>query len=168
MSSKGVSFAPNVATVMNAGGEGGASYRRVSTHHVIPVSGGGGAAGGTAFASGSKKLSPDGEIYGFGMRFRENTRHYFGNPHYSGAGPSSLPTVLSEEAVQNQLFLDQLSAKLTGSPSGAMPVTSALPPPVPTPINTINKSKRDAEIENAALRLKRTPSVNDRSAPKLQ
>ena len=26
-SSKGVSFAPNVATVMNAGGEGGASYR---------------------------------------------------------------------------------------------------------------------------------------------
>ena len=36
---------------------------------------------------------------------------------------------------QNQLFLDQLSAKLTGSPSGAMPATSALPPPVPTPIN---------------------------------
>ena len=31
-----------------------------------------------------------------------------------------------------------------------------------------SKSKRDAEIENAALRLKRTPSVNDRSAPKLQ
>ena len=36
---------------------------------------------------------------------------------------------------QNQLFLDQLSAKLTGSPSGAMPVTSALPPPVPTSAN---------------------------------
>ena len=40
------------------------TYRRVSTHHVIPVSGGG---GGMVFAS-SKKLSPDGEIYGFGMR----------------------------------------------------------------------------------------------------
>ena len=41
--------------------------RRVSTHHVIPVSGGGGGGGGMAFTS-SKKLSPDGEIYGFGMR----------------------------------------------------------------------------------------------------
>ena len=91
-------------------------------------------------------------------RFRENSRQYFGYPHHSALGPSSLPTVLSEEAIQasmsqmilflrpyeyfllnhslqNQLFLDQLSAKLTGSPSGAMPVTSALPPPVPTPLN---------------------------------
>ena len=38
-------------------------------------------------------------------RFRENSRQYFGNPHHSALGPSSLPTVLSEEAIQGSTSL---------------------------------------------------------------
>ena len=52
---------------------------------------------------------------------------------------------------QNQLFLDQLSAKLTGSPSGAMPVTSALPPPVPTTMNAISRYDLTSKFASHAM-----------------
>lgn len=134
---------------------------RTGTHHVIPVRG--------------EKLSPEGEIYGFGMRFKESSRQYFdhksppnevstvqvsGTTTYPEPQPQpqvgqvspirmsvSYPTAndqlpqpprslaMSKEAIQNQvcmhsamqvscgcdclfllqLFLDSLSAKLTGN-----------------------------------------------------
>ena len=112
----------------------GSSYSRVSTHHVIPVSAGS-RQQQPALGTGIKtQLSPDGEIYGFGKQFKEGSRQYFSadmptatpqsyyNPYTSAHGQQQqqqhTPTTacsISEEALQNQRFLDSLSAKLTGS-----------------------------------------------------
>jgi hypothetical protein len=192
---KGVSFAPT-ATVMNGNGNEGL-YKKVSTHHVIPVNA---AAPTSATAAGGgrncpqDKLSPEGEIYGFGVKFKENTRHYFtshhhhqhqsppdaadaGGYHSGGGGGGGHP--MSQEAVQNQIFLNQLSAKLTGtvmpSPSSSSLSSAAstttltpTPPPPASAGSTQTKSRLNAEIESATLKLKRTTSISDRSAPKLQ
>ncbi len=100
-------------------------YNRVDIKHVIPVKSG-------------AISSPEAEIYGFGRRFQENSRQY----HHShpAAAPPPVPAaapalsqqrrhasppqlepqpppmaLMNHEALQNQLFLDSLSAKLTGS-----------------------------------------------------
>ena len=134
MGKNSVTFAPT-ATVHNTDNAEEA-YKRVSTHHVIPVSSTGAKIANVppvphAVAHKSEnKLSPEGEIYGFGRKFRENSRHYFNGepsniPSMSFSYPNSnanppqqqaaqaLP--MSQEAIQNQRFLDSLSAKLTGS-----------------------------------------------------
>ncbi len=173
-STKGVSFAPT-ATVMNEDGSG-SLYKKVSTHHVIPVSGGQKQAARVRPTQHEEKMSPEGEIYGFGVKFKENTRQYFTlQQQYPTA-----TAMMSQEAVQNQIFLDQLSAKLTGSLNGPSSITAAsvpssgpssLPPMIPqttAAANSASKSRRSAEIESAAQNLRRTTSVNDRSAPKLQ
>lgn len=192
-----VSFAPTVATCPD-----GSAYKRISTHHVIPVSGGAAVTQLPPVSSSSQqkdKLSPEGEIYGFGKKFKENSRHYFNGepsniPSSSNLMGFSYPTTgapMSQEAIQNQMFLDSLSAKLTGSVQQGSRLNSAqqqqqqqLGPAVnsissssqqhhqPQMTSEANfgsspKSQLNAQIENGAFQLKKTSTVNDRSAPRI-
>ncbi|TRY61256.1 hypothetical protein TCAL_14914 [Tigriopus californicus] len=167
---KGVTFAPNPPTLHSDNNHRGYNenlYKKISTHHVIPVS--------------SDKPSPEGEIYGFGARFKENTRHYFGvNPRSKGPISMSISYPGGDEApktdeVQNQMFLNSLSAKLVGSVQGqriALGNNSRIPLVQPTPqiscsTGEASKSKLHREIQTGAFNLRKTPNINDRSAPKL-
>lgn len=83
--------------------------------------------------------SPEGEIYGFGMQFRESSKQYF---DMSASYPTS-------EAVENQKFLDALSSKLLGKPA------------------VESQSKLNAEIQSGSFNLRKTNGiVNDKSAPR--
>ena len=93
---------PGHSSTNTSGNPDPSRYQRVSTHHIIPIRG--------------DKPSPDAEIYGFGQKFRENSRQYF----------KSETAPLSKEAIQNQLFLDSLSAKLTDSVNGQQKPTGHL------------------------------------------
>lgn len=167
---KGVTFAPNPPTLHSDNHRGGYNenlYKKVSTHHVIPIS--------------SDKPSPEGEIYGFGAKFKENTRHYFGvNPRSKGPISMSISYPGGEGApkadeAQNQIFLNSLSAKLVGSVQGQrIPPSnnSRIPVVQPShltsnPTNEGSKSKLHQEIQTGAFNLRKTPNVNDRSAPKI-
>lgn len=82
--------------------------------------------------------SPEGEIYGFGMQFRESSKQYF---DMSASYPTS-------ETVENQKFLDALSSKLLGKPIES-------------------KSRLNAEIQSGSFNLRKTNGiVNDKSAPR--
>ena len=111
-----VTFAPN-AKVQDG------SYNRVSTHHVIPV-------------GVSEKPSPEAEIYGFGAKFRENSRQYFSN------GNSDVR--VQAESDDNQRFVDSLSKRMNAAGSTA------------TDQHQQQKSRLKAELERSAANLKKT------------
>ncbi len=155
-------------------------YNKVGTRHVITVNGpaksGSSGINGNANVNGNsngnnkKAGSPEGEIYGFGNKFKETTKHYF---DMSASYPNT-------ESVENQRFLDALSTKLIGKPVNA--VTPTVPPAAPAPPppssnltangNPIKdpamaKSKLNAEITSGSFNLRKTNGIaNDRSAPK--
>ena len=102
-------------------------YSKVSTHHVIPVNGGPPQQPTTTkpnhqnpnnqnkqLNNKEKVMSPEGEIYGFGAKFKENSQQYFdmSASYPSGGGGNSRRI----EEVENQKFLDALSSKLLGKP----------------------------------------------------
>ncbi len=120
-----VSFAPT-ATVMS---DNGGAYSRVGTHHVIPVKGGAETISSRTIPVNissspySDQPSPEGEIYGFGRKFKEGSRNYFDS---AGAAPKSSQLVMSQEEMQNRLFLDSLSKRLTASiPETSSPSVSS-------------------------------------------
>jgi len=96
----GVTFAPS-ATVLGAPNE---LYSGVGSRHVIPVAG--------PPPVPVAVHSPEGEVYGFGRRFKEGSRDYFSA--IGTAWPSNQRQQMAREQMQNQMFLDSLSAKLTG------------------------------------------------------
>lgn len=157
-------------------------YNKVGTHHVIPVSG-----PPNKQQHAATKMSPEGEIYGFGVKFKETSRQYFTNG--SSSSSAAIPSVMSasypsacgpsdaQEAIQNQMFLDALSTKLMGKSSNISSSTASKVPKSPAvKVNgngnsspaPASKSKLNAEIESGAFSLRKTNGiVRDRSAPRL-
>ena len=104
------SLTERISQRMNHQGTNG-SNAKISTHHVIPVNGAALAASAVGAPAKSppvvnqnnnKQPSPEGEIYGFGAKFKETRQQYF---DMSASYPSSM-------SAENQKFLDNLSSKL--------------------------------------------------------
>jgi hypothetical protein len=157
------------------------SYNKIGTHHVIPVNGPPPAPVNAVNKPPppsqpvshdnnkhlvnnkfGKTISPEGDIYGFGVKFKENSKHYFDMS-------ASYPSSQHEEAMENQKFLDALSTKLLGTSVNTPPTTSSsasksIAPQQPQPPA---KSRLNSEIESGSFNLRKTKGiVNDRSAPK--
>ncbi len=80
---------------------------------VIPVGGG---SNSVAAPSNGNAISPEGEKYGFGVKFKQSSNQYFDMsasypaPQGSAPGPKRM-------TVENQKFIDNLSSKLLSSPN---------------------------------------------------
>ena len=161
---KTVTFAPSPTKTSPT--KSSIPYRKIGTRHLIPVQG----------EAGDQQSSPEAEIYGFGQRFKENRRHYFTN---NGPSLSSSTSSFNGKSVteQNQKFLDNLSAKLTGktvpTSSSSHQLSSAANlgiqsqiPRSPSFNNGNSKTRLNAEIEKGSFNLRKTNGItNDRSAP---
>ena len=125
----------------------------------------------------STVMSPEGEIYGFGAKFKENSQQYFdmSASYPSGVGGDSVSsgrsTMKMEDNVENQKFLDALSTKLLGKTSG-IPKSNGSPSrnageSMMLSNNIGSKADLNAEIQNGTFQLRKTNGIqNDCSAPK--
>ena len=143
------SLTEKISQRMQQNGGGGASGQpatgssRISTHHVISVK-----QTAPSPASHHKKKpmqtssSPEGEKYGFGVKFKESSKNYF---DMSASYPNSMMST------ENQKFLDTLSSRLIGNTTNGNP-----------------KAELNAEIQaSGTFNLKKTNGiVNDKSAPR--
>ena len=109
-----------------------------STHHVIPVN--------------KQVMSPEGEKYGFGAKFKQSSNQYFDMS-------ASYPNPMN---VENQKFIDSLSTKL-------LKETTTVSTQNPAAENQQHqKAQLNAEIQNGTFLLKKTNGIHhDKSAPKL-
>ena len=116
-------------------------------------------------------MSPEGEIYGFGAKFKEDSQQYFdmSASYPSGVGGDS--SRMKMEDVENQKFLDALSTKLLGKTSG-IPKSNGSPSrnageSMMLSNNIGSKADLNAEIQNGTFQLRKTNGIqNDCSAPK--
>ena len=114
-----------------------------------------------------KIMSPEGEIYGFGAKFKETSQQYFDmsasypNSNSNGGGAGGSRKI---EEVENQKFIDALSSKLLGKPvknPGNNPAGSG------GKSTESNKAQLNAEIQRGSFQLRKTNGIqNDRSAPR--
>ena len=176
-------------------------YSKVSTHHVIPVNGGGPAPAPQQPTSGpaapahhqphphhnghvngnnqnkqlnnrDKIMSPEGEIYGFGAKFKENSQQYFdmsasypNTSNSNGGVGGGTNSARKMEAVENQKFIDALSSKLLGKPVNNPGNTN--PGTGSGKSTEANKASLNAEIQRGSFQLRKTNGIqNDRSAPR--
>ena len=115
-----------------------------------------------------KIMSPEGEIYGFGAKFKETSQQYFDmsasypNSNSNGGGASGARKI---EEVENQKFIDALSSKLLGKPvknPGNNPAAGSGGKSTES-----NKAQLNAEIQRGSFQLRKTNGIqNDRSAPR--
>ena len=109
--------------------------RVVSTHHVIPVN--------------KQVMSPEGEKYGFGAKFKQSSNQYFDMS-------ASYPNPMN---VENQKFIDSLSTKLLKETASTQNRTED---------QHHQKAQLNTEIQNGTFLLKKTNGIHhDKSAPKL-
>lgn len=130
--------------------------RVVSTHHVIPVN--------------KQVMSPEGEKYGFGVKFKESSNQYYDmSASYPNGGMN----------VENQRFIDSLRTNLlkqdTNPNTNNTVTTSSLNPATNQPQNSSQNQLQNPsrnllnnEIQNGTFHLKKTNGIHhDQSAPKL-
>ena len=117
--------------------------------------------------SHSTVMSPEGEIYGFGAKFKENSQQYFdmSASYPSGVGGDSRMKI---EDVENQKFLDALSTKLLGKSAATPKSNGSLSSESSNMSNNIgSKAELNAEIQNGTFQLRKTNGIqNDCSAPR--
>ena len=112
-------------------------------------------------------MSPEGEIYGFGAKFKEDSQQYFdmSASYPSGVGGDS--SRMKMEDVENQKFLDALSTKLLGSKSSVVIPKSNGSGSGELSNNIGSKAELNAEIQIGTFQLRKTNGIqNDRSAPR--
>ena len=123
--------------------------RVVSTHHVIPVN--------------KQVMSPEGEKYGFGAKFKQSSCQYF---DMSASYPNPIK-------VENQKFIDSLSTKLMKETNNAAAPNVLNHQSAENnhmhPANHNNpKTLLNSEIQNGTFHLKKTNGIyQDKSTPKL-
>jgi len=130
--------------------------RVVSTHHVIPVN--------------KQVMSPEGEKYGFGVKFKESSNQYYDMSQ-------SYPNPMNAMNVENQKFIDSLRTNLlkqeTNPNTNTTVTTSSLNPAenqLHSQLQGQNPSRNQLnnEIQNGTFHLKKTNGIHhDQSAPKL-
>lgn len=130
--------------------------RVVSTHHVIPVN--------------KQVMSPEGEKYGFGVKFKESSNQYYDMSQ-------SYPNPMNAMNVENQKFIDSLRTNLlkqeTNPNTNTKVTTSSLNPAenqLHSQLQGQNPSRNQLnnEIQNGTFHLKKTNGIHhDQSAPKL-
>ena len=107
-------------------------------------------------------MSPEGEKYGFGAKFKQSSCQYF---DMSASYPNPIK-------MENQKFLDSLSTKLMKETNPAAASNVLNHPAENNQLHQANhnnpKTQLNAEIQNGTFHLKKTNGIHhDKSAPKL-
>ena len=104
-------------------------------------------------------MSPEGEKYGFGAKFKQSSSQYF---DMSASYPNPMK-------VENQKFIDSLSTKLLKETNPAAASNVLNNPAENNQLHSHNpKTQLNAEIQNGTFHLKKTNGIHhDKSAPKL-